>query len=200
MIGYLTPTVGLGCRSGGYLIYGCAATFSWLLFLISSLLSHNVSLRYQKIYDDPQARFISRRDHGEEAELLTREQQSAQDFESIDISDHRRSTGLSILACLTVVTRNSGKLIAATNSFWVVISAILEYAGVYDSCWCETNSDVRGNHWVVLFATEQVFQTVSRPFWIGGVIFAYLVAVLAYLAFYLGCKRRDVDIYDDRPS
>lgn len=39
-ITYLTPTVGLGCRSGSFLAYGIGGTFAWLLLLLSSVLSH----------------------------------------------------------------------------------------------------------------------------------------------------------------
>jgi hypothetical protein len=36
---YRTPTVGLGCNSGGYLLYGVLATWSWML-LLSAYLFH----------------------------------------------------------------------------------------------------------------------------------------------------------------
>ena len=36
---YRTPTVGLGCNSGGYLLYGILATWSWML-LLSTYLFH----------------------------------------------------------------------------------------------------------------------------------------------------------------
>lgn len=47
MIGYLTPTVGLGCRSGSYLLYGCLGTFAWLMLVTSAMLSHGLMLRCQ---------------------------------------------------------------------------------------------------------------------------------------------------------
>ncbi|KDQ61195.1 hypothetical protein JAAARDRAFT_55887 [Jaapia argillacea MUCL 33604] len=40
LVAYLTPTVGLGCRSGSYLIYGVASTVIWVISLTSSALSH----------------------------------------------------------------------------------------------------------------------------------------------------------------
>ncbi|KDQ64403.1 hypothetical protein JAAARDRAFT_166574 [Jaapia argillacea MUCL 33604] len=40
LVPYLTPTVGLGCRSGAYLVYGTIATFIWAILLTSSVLSH----------------------------------------------------------------------------------------------------------------------------------------------------------------
>ncbi|KAF8172551.1 hypothetical protein K438DRAFT_1981400 [Mycena galopus ATCC 62051] len=41
-VAYSTPAVGWGCRSGSYLIYGIAATVSWLLLVFSSFVSHSV--------------------------------------------------------------------------------------------------------------------------------------------------------------
>ena len=42
-----TPTVGLGCQSGSYLIYGLASTVSWLALTLSACLSHLHSLRLE---------------------------------------------------------------------------------------------------------------------------------------------------------
>ncbi|KZV93549.1 hypothetical protein EXIGLDRAFT_787757 [Exidia glandulosa HHB12029] len=39
-ITYQTPTTGLGCRSGAFLIYGIIATISWFLLLLATALSH----------------------------------------------------------------------------------------------------------------------------------------------------------------
>jgi hypothetical protein len=49
---YLTGTVGLGCTSGSYLLYGCLATTSWFILLLSVFLSHAAMLREQKIQND----------------------------------------------------------------------------------------------------------------------------------------------------
>ncbi|KAK6977395.1 hypothetical protein R3P38DRAFT_2581868 [Favolaschia claudopus] len=46
-IAYNTGTVGIGCRSGSYLIYGIAATISWLLLVASSWYSHAVMQRVE---------------------------------------------------------------------------------------------------------------------------------------------------------
>ncbi|KAJ7216598.1 hypothetical protein GGX14DRAFT_442128 [Mycena pura] len=40
MIVYFTPTVGLGCRSGAYLLYSVVATMIWAILVTSSILSH----------------------------------------------------------------------------------------------------------------------------------------------------------------
>jgi len=40
VVSWFTPTIGLGCRSGGYLLYGALSTLSWMILVASSFLSH----------------------------------------------------------------------------------------------------------------------------------------------------------------
>lgn len=47
-VAYSTPPVGLGCRSGSYVLYGSAATFSWAMLVSSTLFSHAVMQRLEK--------------------------------------------------------------------------------------------------------------------------------------------------------
>ncbi|KAK7046251.1 hypothetical protein R3P38DRAFT_3307706 [Favolaschia claudopus] len=47
-VAYNTPMVGIGCRSGSYIIYGIAATVSWLLLVASNFYSHAVMQRLEK--------------------------------------------------------------------------------------------------------------------------------------------------------
>ncbi|KAG2151908.1 hypothetical protein BD769DRAFT_10395 [Suillus cothurnatus] len=55
LVVYFTPTVGLGCRSLGYLIYGAFATLIWVMLVVSSILSH-----YASSYSDrPRSPFSS---------------------------------------------------------------------------------------------------------------------------------------------
>ena len=199
MIAFLTPTVGLGCRSGGYLIYGVAATISWALHICSFLLSHAVSLRYQDIY-------MGRRDFipgKENADLestseATQMLLNEQGIDPASLSAHRRTPLHSFLVALNVTTRISGKLIAFANACWIVVSAIFEYAGVYENCYCASDADVLGSRaWAVLFVSDQSFQIVARNYWIGGVIFSFGVCIATYIGFFLGCKRNDIDEYDD---
>ncbi|KAJ7896519.1 hypothetical protein B0H13DRAFT_2522979 [Mycena leptocephala] len=39
VIEFFTPTVGLACRSGSYLLYACASTVAWAMLVLSSILS-----------------------------------------------------------------------------------------------------------------------------------------------------------------
>ncbi|KAJ7648783.1 hypothetical protein DFH06DRAFT_1209610 [Mycena polygramma] len=45
---YWTPGIGIGCRSGSYLIYGVAATLSWIILVVSHLLSHEAMQRFER--------------------------------------------------------------------------------------------------------------------------------------------------------
>jgi hypothetical protein len=47
-VAYNTPPVGIGCRSGSYLIYGIAATVSWLLLVFSNVVSHALMQRLER--------------------------------------------------------------------------------------------------------------------------------------------------------
>ncbi|KAF7351673.1 hypothetical protein MSAN_01600200 [Mycena sanguinolenta] len=51
-VAYSTPAVGLGCRSGSYLIYGIAATVSWLLLVFSQFASHALMHRFEQDPDN----------------------------------------------------------------------------------------------------------------------------------------------------
>lgn len=42
---YSTPTRGIGCRSGAYIIYGALSTLIWEMLLVSSILAHYCSLQ-----------------------------------------------------------------------------------------------------------------------------------------------------------
>ncbi|KAG1737980.1 hypothetical protein EDB19DRAFT_919690 [Suillus lakei] len=41
VVAWFTPTVGLGCRSMGYLLYAVISTLIWMMLLMSSILAHH---------------------------------------------------------------------------------------------------------------------------------------------------------------
>ncbi|KAJ7608726.1 hypothetical protein FB45DRAFT_945782 [Roridomyces roridus] len=47
-VAYLTTPVGLGCRSGSYLLYSVAATVSWILLVLAHLASHTYMHRLEQ--------------------------------------------------------------------------------------------------------------------------------------------------------
>ncbi|TDL13726.1 hypothetical protein BD410DRAFT_688823, partial [Rickenella mellea] len=121
---YLTPKVGLGCRAGFYLIYGVAATFVWILLVISSLLSHEIMLQHERTF---------RPDTHDRTEL-------------------KGQNSRTFLHALAVCTRFMGKSIAVLNAMWLVTISILGYTGTLETCWCAANALSEGNRgWVDIF-------------------------------------------------
>ena len=47
LMAYLTPTTGLECRSGSYLLYGVVGTLVWVSMVSSMLFSHAVMVHYE---------------------------------------------------------------------------------------------------------------------------------------------------------
>ncbi|KIK39143.1 hypothetical protein CY34DRAFT_89767, partial [Suillus luteus UH-Slu-Lm8-n1] len=41
IVGWFTPTTGIGCRTMGYLLYGAISTLIWMMLLMSSVLAHH---------------------------------------------------------------------------------------------------------------------------------------------------------------
>jgi hypothetical protein len=50
IIAWFTPTIGLGCRSGSYLVYAGASTVIWILLVISSILTHFLTSPTSRIW------------------------------------------------------------------------------------------------------------------------------------------------------
>lgn len=124
-IAYLTPTHGLGCRSGGYLLYGVLGTIVWLLLLFSMLLSHGSMLFYQRQHLDKP---------------------------DMDFQNYKRDWLHWLMCGMAVLTRWLAKAIAIVNAVWIIISTISEYIGFYDNCWCKGNVLSLGDAgWVTLF-------------------------------------------------
>ena len=122
LIAYKTPTVGLGCRSGSYALYGVLGTVSWLCLLTSMLLSHEVMLRYQQQHrNHPTTDF---RRHPPQPTTTT----------------YTRTWTHSALCGLAVISRLFGKFLAVANTLWLIGSSLMEFTGGFDNCWCMGNA------------------------------------------------------------
>jgi hypothetical protein len=159
MMAYLTPTIGLGCRSGAYLLYGSVATFSWILLIVSSLFSHAVMIRYQRLFED-----------------------AYNDTKSPPL-------GNQILGGLAVVTRKVGKTLAAFNAIFLFTSCIFEYTGFYSRCWCKANAlSMHSMGYTVMFLTADDLAAYSQKYWAAGIVFLIVVTCSPWLCFWLSCK------------
>ncbi|KAF7335587.1 hypothetical protein MVEN_02213000 [Mycena venus] len=134
LLEWLTPTIGLSCRSGSYLMYASVSTIVWVLLVISSVLSSVPSP-----------------------------------------SPHLRQTAV----CL----RHSGKSLAVLNAAWILLICIFQFAGVYDTCWCDGSVLYLGPRsyvvWILTPAdiAEFWYPVVGGTVLASGTVFAFLTFI-----------------------
>jgi hypothetical protein len=179
LIAFYTPTKGVGCRTAGYLLYGGLATLVWLFLQASMMFSHAALLRYQREHRQAPSMDFRRPSIASPAQPTSGPQ------------GYERTTVHSILCGLAVTTRLLGKTIAVGNTIWLVLTALLQYTGVYDRCYCRGNQTGLGLHggWLVLFKTENDLGNYATSPWAGGVAMSILVCFISYLFFWLGSRR-----------
>ena len=171
LIAYRTPTVGLGCRSASYLLYGVIGTVAWICLLTSMLISHEIMLLYQ-------------------AEHL---QTPAIDFRRA-ADQYERTWMHSSLCAVAVSLRYFGKLLAFLNTLWLVASSLMEFTGGFDNCWCKSNYVGMGDKgWVVLFKGATDLAAAARLPWGGGLALTLFVCSISYIFFFFGSVKTDDD-------
>lgn len=169
LIAYLTPTIGLGCRSGSYLLYGVIGTIVWVCLLTSQLLSHEIMLRYQREHiRNPSMDFRLPHDPN-------------------NPNQYTRDRGHSTLCAAAVILRYTGKFLAIINTLWLIISSLLEFVGGFDNCWCEGDGGRTENGgWVLLFKDAQDLKLAAQPSWGGGLFMTLLVCTVSIVFFVTG--------------
>lgn len=163
LVAYKTPSVGLGCRSGSYLLYGVLSTVTWFLLALSALLSHSVMYHEQTANNkDPE----------------------------IPVAKHERSQRVTMLCGLAVTTRLSGKTIGVCNAFWLVTNSMLEFTGSFENCWCQSDAlSLRGDGWTVLYKSAADLAGASAEYWAGGLVFS-LTVIFGSMIFFLLASHR----------
>ena len=175
MIAHLIPTIGLSCRSGGYLAYGGLSTFVWLCLLLSMRLSHKAMLAYQVVHQ-----------HNHSIDLRQNVANPP--------NQHKRTRWHSCICMAAVVTRSVGKSVAFADALWLLVSSLMEMVGGYDNCWCV--ADVLGlkeKAWVVLFKTADDLAAASKLPLGMGVATSIIVCSLSFFFFYFCCRKNGND-------
>ncbi|KDR67251.1 hypothetical protein GALMADRAFT_1358594 [Galerina marginata CBS 339.88] len=114
VIVWFTPTVGLGCRSASYIVYGSISTLVWMMLLASSILTYY----FTDTADSPTIPH------------------------STNAVRPIRPTNYRIAGLLSIFLRRCGKFLAALNAGWIVAMGIIQFSSVFDRCYC--NSSVFG--------------------------------------------------------
>ena len=178
---YKTPVMGLGCRSGSYLIYGCVATLSWIMLVAASMISHELMLRQQATLD-PSVSVNAPTQPNATTEspataTATDPENNATTEPPVPATDPKSDT---VLAVLSVLLSFLGKCFAGMNALWLIASTLMELSGVYDSCWCQAVYVTKGEKgWILLFQSLEELAIVADSVWVGEVVFVSSVCVVS---------------------
>jgi len=159
MIDYMTPTIGIGCRAFICMTYSIVSLSSCVFLILASECSDAWSSQCE--------RYQSR-------------------IERIPFeSDHQWTDGSpsNYLAAGSVSLRLLGKTLAILNAVFIVFGCILEFVGLYESCFCKsTYFGLRERAYVSFLSTAESVQ-IARPYWYGGAgaaISAVLIICFGY--------------------
>jgi len=160
MIDYTTPTIGIGCRAFYCMVYSLTSTFSCLLLTVASQFSDSWLSQFD----------WSLRNQG------TEEYEGWENPHETKFSDTR---GVMAVCC-----RVLGKTLAILNALFIVVACFLEFAGVYESCFCKScYFGLRGRAFVSFLSTEQSAH-IARPFWYAGSGVAMLTVLLLCFGYF----------------
>ncbi|KAG2045202.1 hypothetical protein BDR03DRAFT_27880 [Suillus americanus] len=150
IIEWFTPTTGMGCRSLSYFLYGAVSTIIWMMLLISSILAH-----YSAAYSN-------------------RKPSSARKPSPAQVPLHAHIS-LALSHCL----RRMGKLLAISNSGWVITTCILQYSDIYNTCFCDSSMISRGAAAYVTIFETPAQTALAKNAWIGA-LFLVFISVSAF--------------------
>jgi len=97
----------------------------------------------------------------------------------------KRSGLKTFFGYIAVFARWSGKFIAIINGIGILISCIMQFAGVYDSCFCSSNIFGGDPNGLVSFMEKDPRQSEVYMYWIGGIIMAFGASGLCTFAIYV---------------
>jgi len=205
---WFTPTVGLGCRSLAFLIYGSLSTIIWALLVLSSVLdnyadhltmndslAHDMESGVQRAPTPPLwlPTNILSSDSGVAIPLL---ELNAKDPDSSAKSDilpntdsdsnddyhiHTRRRYIRMLSGIADLLRWTGKLLAVINAIGVIAISVAQYANIFDSCYCNSSYIGKRSQADIIFQPINSEIDQARSAWLGGVALA-----LSSCAFFVG--------------
>ena len=97
----------------------------------------------------------------------------------------KRSGSRTLIGYIAVLMRWSGKTIAIINGFGILLSCTMQFAGVYDNCFCSSTIFGGDPNGLVSFIEEDVKGSEVYRYWIGGIIMAFGVSGLYTFAIYV---------------
>lgn len=170
---YSAPTTGVGCRSGGFLLYACVSTTTWLLMTLSSILAQyskrlpleNIDITVENatgIDHSILSTQTSRRPHSQSENKSDAELPAFNYKTNYMSSQQLARTSAKFLNLL-------GKVLAVMNALWVSCAGMLQLSRFYDSCYCKASVLGRGSDSFATLFWYDVPVSVNRA-WIAAVV------------------------------
>ena len=97
----------------------------------------------------------------------------------------RRSGLKTLIGYIAALTRWAGKTIAIANGFGILLSCTMQFAGVYDNCFCSSTIFGGNPNGLVSFIEDDVKGSEVYRYWIGGIIMAFGVSGLYTFGIYV---------------
>ena len=159
----MTPTIGIGCRALICMTYSLTSLFSCLLLIAASHCSDSWSFQFERY----------------------RWKMETEDYPSVQ--KIREAWSSNILAVGSIGFRLLGKTLAIFNAIFIIVGCILEFVGVYESCFCKsTYLGLRERAYISFLSTEESAQ-IARPYWFGGAGAAILAVLIVCFGYFRGC-------------
>ncbi|KAF8126358.1 hypothetical protein EV363DRAFT_1434271 [Boletus edulis] len=143
---WFTPTIGLGCRSLAYLIYGFLSTTVWILLLLSSVLGyyahHLEDLPIPDLESDEQHTSpVSITSGGEGSDAIRLLQIPTPPNTDKPKYSHTGWPGIhaQTIARVSDWLRWIGKSLAIVNAVGIVTNSVFQYSGLYNNCFCDSS-------------------------------------------------------------
>jgi hypothetical protein len=101
-------------------------------------------------------------------------------------SPREQRSGLLLLAgYVSTLTRWLGKTIAIMNGFGLLLSCGMQFAGMYDNCFCSSTIFGGVPDGLVKFVGDDIKGSEVYGYWIGGTVMAFIVSALYTFAIYV---------------
>jgi hypothetical protein len=136
---WFTPTIGLGCRSGSYILYAATGTLIWAIMVASSWLSYYSTIAAQRA--------------------------SPPRLANVPPSP---LPAVRVTSALAILLRRLGKFLAVCNSVWIVLSCIFQFSSFYDRCYCNSSVLGLGKNAYDVITLLDSDIGVMKGSWIGG--------------------------------
>jgi hypothetical protein len=100
-------------------------------------------------------------------------------------ASERRSGLKTLIGYIAILMRWLGKTIAIANGVGILLSCTMQFAGVYDNCFCSSTIFGGNPNGLVSFIEDDVKGSEVYRYWIGGIIMAFGVSGLYTFGIYV---------------